>query len=220
MSHPEFRIIRIGHHCLAMSLRCQPRRSSPGTAGRREMRLKLALATALAAAATIATGMTIAPAASAADGTTTSSFTDIPVTGSIPSIEGTFTGTVDIESLALQDGKLVANEALTGKLLDSGGDAVETVADQPITQTVTTEDSGGCQILDLTLGALDLNVLGLVVHLDPINLEITGETGSGNLLGSLLCMVADLLNGSSSTGLLQPLIDLLNQILGGLCKLN
>ncbi len=180
------------------------------------MRLKLALATALAVAAAIATGMTIAPAASAADGTTTSSFTDIPVTGSIPSIEGTFTGTVDIESLALQDGKLVANEALTGKLLDSGGDAVETVADQPITQTVTTEDSGGCQILDLTLGALDLNVLGLVVHLDPINLEITGETGSGNLLGSLLCMVADLLNGSSSTGLLQPLIDLLNQILGGL----
>src|SRR6266542_3027097 len=121
MSHPEFRIIRLGHHCLAMSPKCQPRRSSPGTAGRREMRLKLALATALAVAAAIATGMTIAPAASAADGTTTSSFTDISVTGSIPSIDGTFTGTVDIESLALHDGKFVENQALHANLFATRG---------------------------------------------------------------------------------------------------
>ena len=179
------------------------------------MRLKLALATALAAAAAIVAGMTIAPAASADDVTTSSSFADIPVTGSIPSIDGTFIGTVDIDSLALQDGKLVANETLTGTLLDSTGNAVETVTDQPIAQTVSQEPDS-CQILDLSLGALDLDVLGLVVHLDPVNLEITGETGSYDLLGSLLCMVADLLNGSTSTSLIQPLLNLLNGILGGL----
>jgi hypothetical protein len=43
-----------------------------------------------------------------------------------------------------------------------------------------------CPILDLTLGPLDLNLLGLIVHLDRVRLTITADS-EGGLLGSLLC---------------------------------
>jgi hypothetical protein len=43
-----------------------------------------------------------------------------------------------------------------------------------------------CSILDLTLGPLDLNLLGLIVHLDQVHLTITADS-EGGILGSLLC---------------------------------
>jgi len=45
---------------------------------------------------------------------------------------------------------------------------------------------------------------------NPVVLNITAVPGAGNLLGNLLCSVANLLNGS---GALQQIADLLNQIL-------
>jgi hypothetical protein len=39
-----------------------------------------------------------------------------------------------------------------------------------------------CQILDLTLGPLHLDLLGLVVDLNQVHLNITAQPGSGNLL--------------------------------------
>ena len=50
----------------------------------------------------------------------------------------------------------------------------------------------------LTLGPLDLNLLGLMVHLDQVVLDITAQSGAGNLLGNLLCSVANLLNGGGT----------------------
>lgn len=67
-----------------------------------------------------------------------------------------------------------------------------------------------CDILNLDLGPLDLNVLGLVVHLDQVILDITGETGGGNLLGNLLCAITGLLD---PLGSLLELLDLLNQLI-------
>jgi hypothetical protein len=52
-----------------------------------------------------------------------------------------------------------------------------------------------CTVLDLTLGPLDLNLLGLIVHLsgaaptDPVHLLITADS-NGGILGSLLCSLA------------------------------
>lgn len=46
-----------------------------------------------------------------------------------------------------------------------------------------------CPVLDLTLGPLDLNLLGLMVHLDQVHLTITADS-NGGLLGSLLCSLA------------------------------
>ena len=46
-----------------------------------------------------------------------------------------------------------------------------------------------CDVLDLILGPLDLNLLGLMVHLDRLRLTITAERGGG-LLGDLFCSLA------------------------------
>lgn len=71
---------------------------------------------------------------------------------------------------------------------------------------------GSCQILDLVLGPLDLNLLGLKVHLNRVVLNIEAAPGAGALLGNLLCAVAGLLDG---TGLLEQLrlANVLNRIL-------
>jgi hypothetical protein len=72
--------------------------------------------------------------------------------------------------------------------------------------------AGTCDILHLTLGPLDLNLLGLVVHLDQVVLDITAQSGAGNLLGNLLCAVAGLLDGNPLGAILAELTNLLNQI--------
>jgi hypothetical protein len=64
---------------------------------------------------------------------------------------------------------------------------------------------GTCQILNLVLGPLHLDLLGLVVDLygrtmsDPVRVRITGEPGHG-LLGDLLCSLA---GGGNVTSLAQ-----------------
>lgn len=71
-----------------------------------------------------------------------------------------------------------------------------------------------CPILHLVLGPLDLNLLGLKVHLNRVVLDITAQSGPGNLLGNLLCAVANLLNGTNPTALdLLHLSNLLNRVI-------
>jgi hypothetical protein len=67
-----------------------------------------------------------------------------------------------------------------------------------------------CNVLDLTLGPLDLNLLGLEVHLNQVHLVINANP-AGGLLGQLLCSLAGGLNGPLGT-----IIGLLNQILAAL----
>ena len=66
-----------------------------------------------------------------------------------------------------------------------------------------------CDILHLILGPLDLDLLGLQVHLDKVVLDIVATPGAGNLLGNLLCAVTGLLDGGPLAGLLGQLNDLL-----------
>ena len=70
-----------------------------------------------------------------------------------------------------------------------------------------------CQILNLTLGPLHLNLLGLVVDLNRVHLRITAHRGPGNLLGNLLCAVANLLNSSAPAA---NQAALLNDVVGAL----
>jgi hypothetical protein len=89
---------------------------------------------------------------------------------------------------------------------------------QSVTMPVTAATSAACTILDLTLGPLHLDLLGLVVDLNQIHLVLTAVPGSG-LLGDLLCAVANLLSGGlgallGNIALLNQLAALLNQILG------
>jgi hypothetical protein len=76
----------------------------------------------------------------------------------------------------------------------------------PITQA-----TGSCPILHFEFGPLDLDLLRLVVHLDKVVLDITAESGAGNLLGNLLCAVAHLLDSNASGN---TLANLLNRVLG------
>ena len=46
-----------------------------------------------------------------------------------------------------------------------------------------------CGVLHLVLAPLDLDLLGLQVHLDKVVLDIVAKSGAGNLLGNLLCAV-------------------------------
>jgi hypothetical protein len=74
-----------------------------------------------------------------------------------------------------------------------------------------------CDVLNLVLGPLDLNVLGLTVSLNRVLLDVVAVSGAGNLLGNLLCAVAGLLDGGGLlSNLLGQITDLLNQILGRL----
>jgi hypothetical protein len=73
-----------------------------------------------------------------------------------------------------------------------------------------------CDVLHLVLGPLDLDLLGLQVHLDKVVLDIVAATGAGNLLGNLLCAITGLLDGGPLGGLLGQLSDLLGQILDAL----
>jgi hypothetical protein len=85
---------------------------------------------------------------------------------------------------------------------------------------MTTPPPTSCPILHLDLGPLDLNLLGLRVHLNEVVLDITAEPGPGNLLGNLLCAIAGLLDGIDLggvlSGLLQNLIDAIIRLLQGL----
>jgi len=76
--------------------------------------------------------------------------------------------------------------------------------------------AGACNVLNLVLGPVDLNVLGLVVHLNQVVLNIVAQTGVGQLLGNLLCAVAGLLDPGPLSGLLTQLQGLLQRILGAL----
>jgi hypothetical protein len=76
-------------------------------------------------------------------------------------------------------------------------------------------DPTACPLLNLTLGPLHLNLLGLVVNLNRVHLTLTALPGPGALLGNLLCAVANLLNGSNPTAL-TAVLDSVNQILAGL----
>ena len=56
--------------------------------------------------------------------------------------------------------------------------------------TLSAVKGGGCTILTLNLDTLDLTLLGLNVHLDKVNLALTGKR-SGGVLGSLFCSLAN-----------------------------
>ena len=76
--------------------------------------------------------------------------------------------------------------------------------------------AASCGILLLDLGPLHLDLLGLVVDLNEVVLDITGQTGSGNLLGNLLCALTGLLDIPGAIAGIINLIDSINNLLGSI----
>jgi hypothetical protein len=171
------------------------------------MNLRLCL-TALAVASVALVFAPIAPAAPA--GKSGPSALTTPVTGT--AVDGsTLTGVLSITDVVVQNGQLVAVGTLTATLTDALGNVIATV-----TQAVTVplEVSGSCTILHLDIGPISLNVLGLQVTTNEIVIDVTAQSGPGQLVGNLLCAVSHLLDNPSTT--LQGIANLLNVILGAL----
>jgi hypothetical protein len=123
---------------------------------------------------------------------------------------GSFVGNLNITKFAVQNGEVVALGTLTGTVTQGG--VVSSIVRNIVLPLLRNQSSGKCEILHLVLGPLDLNLLGLQIHLNQVVLDISAQPGPGNLLGNLLCTVANLLNGTE----LGALVNLLNQILGQL----
>jgi hypothetical protein len=184
---------------------------------------------AISAASVVAlTGLTASAAGAAVSATTAKTVTAAPAAsvGSLTSVvkgtftnaagDGTFSGTFTPKKFSVVNGVLKATGVLKGTLTNANGTSLSTV-NQTVTDSINRSAAAnatlGCQVLNLVLGPLNLNLLGLVVTLNQVTLNITAVPGAGNLLGNLLCAVTNLLNG---TGGLASLSALLNEILGAL----
>ena len=129
--------------------------------------------------------------------------TSAPVTGTVNG--AAFTGTISNLTTSVVNGVLTLTGTLTGTGLPAGG--------VPFSVPLTALADASCTILTLNIGAIHLDLLGLVVDLAPVNLDVTAVPGAGNLLGNLLCAVAGLLDrGGPLTGISA----LLNRLLTGL----
>jgi len=119
-------------------------------------------------------------------------------------------------------GKLMMRSAVTTTMQGARGSVPHTkvmnleVKDVTSAAAPSAVSAASCDIVNLVLGPLDLNVLGLEVHLDQVVLDIIGTTGAGNLLGNLLCAVAGLLDGGALLGQIAGLLNQILAILNGL----
>ena len=114
------------------------------------------------------------------------------------------------------EGKIKHDDGTTTRFSGIKKFPVKKINGQSATDARTASRAAACDILNLVLGPLDLNILGLEIHLQRVVLDIVAVPGAGQLLGNLLCAVAGLLDGGPLAGLLGQLRTLLNQILGAL----
>ena len=134
-------------------------------------------------------------------------------------VSGSFTPIKVIE----RDGTMYVKGFLRGVIADAGPNTrfsgVQNIPIKKINGTSLTDaraasSVAACDVLNLVLGPLDLDLLGLQISLNRVVLDIVAVAGAGNLLGNLLCAVVGLLDGGPLAGLLGQLQTLLNQILG------
>lgn len=197
----------------------------------------LALTTALSgtfavAAAGAANAATTNPSTDAATHTTSQA----PARATVAPIDvnqvlpdgSTLAGTFNVTHFAVQNGQVVADGVFNGTLTSATGavtqisnvagssvvsSATNGATSQASTLAAPAATGGSCSVLNLVLGPLHLDLLGLVVDLNQVNLNITAQPGNGNLLGNLLCSVAGLLDNGNG---LQGVVNILNNLLGGL----
>jgi hypothetical protein len=171
----------------------------------------------------LTTALVVTPAATAsAQGNKNTNRLVVPITGTAAGV-GAVAGNLAISRFEIQDGRLMAVGALTATVTDATGNVIRTIVTQvamPVNNAgggaahaaaIGAAAAGSCDILNLVLGPLHLDLLGLVVDLNQVVLNITGQTGAGDLLGNLLCAITGLLDAGS---LGQQLVNLLNQLIG------
>ena len=151
----------------------------------------------------------------------------LPITGTVAG-GGTFAGTLSLQKFVVRDGQVAAVGIVRGTVTNAAGVPVGAALVGPLTlpvqvgpgPTIATTAApvaaqATCPVLHLDIGAVNLNVLGLVVVTQPIGLDISGD--SAGVLGNLVCTVLDTLNSVVDlVGLLNQILGLLTGLLGGL----
>ena len=86
---------------------------------------------------------------------------------------------------------------LRGAVTEPNG-AEQVVSKKFGTKATLTQGTGdqqwACEILDLHVGRINLDLLGLVVNTAPIQIDVTAVPGAGNLLRNLPCAIAGVLD--------------------------
>jgi len=158
----------------------------------------------------------------------------VPMTGKAKGGK-TFTGKYTIDKFISKGGKLYSVGTVKGKLAGkkvtkedvrvpaavATASAPAKAAQVPPLPLPPLPAGNACSILSLDLGPINLNVLGLVVRTNQIQLRIDAVQGPGNLLGNLLCGITGLLNpATGGTGVANTPLAQLAQILNALLALS
>jgi hypothetical protein len=147
-------------------------------------------------------------------GIPTTSFKQVPITGTAHNGKQ-FTGKFNVSQFVTRGGATYAVGTLTGKIGNRTVKKSNVAIPASVDTSSLARDAATCPVLHLDLGPLNLNLLGLTVHLNQVVLDINAVSGAGNLLGNLLCNVAGLLDqpgvgAQQSSGLLNIVQQLLN----------
>ncbi len=174
---------------------------------------KLAAALAVLCATALLVPVT-AGAQTTPTGIAVTSFKNVPISGTAHNGKK-FTGHFSVDQFVTRGGTKYAIGTVTGQI----GQRSVTQAHVSLPVQVGKSGAAGtaatCPVLHLVLGPLDLNLLGLKVHLNQVVLDITAQSGPGNLLGNLVCSVANLLNQPAlPIQQLTGLLNILQQLLG------
>jgi len=118
-----------------------------------------------------------------------------------------FTGTYTIDRFTRSGGRLYAVGTLKGRLKGRSVKranvripaALERHQAAGASQLPPNPTPGGCQVLDLVLQPIELNLLGLRVATSRIEVLIEAIPGAGNLLGNLLCGITGILDPRAAT---------------------
>ena len=177
---------------------------------------------ALAAAACVA--LLVAPGIAAAQtpstGTAVTNLQHVAVTGQARNGKA-FTGSFRVDRFVTRGGKSYALGRLTGKIGNRSINRSNVAIPVAVGSQAPATGAATCPILHLVLGPLNLTLLGLKVHLNQVVLDITAQSGPGNLLGNLLCSVAGLLDQQGlSIQQITGLLNILNQLLSTPALLN
>jgi hypothetical protein len=144
----------------------------------------------------------------------------LPVT----SATGNFTGTFSVNRFEARGGAVVAIGMIRGSVAGTGSFMVGEVA-APVTvrtagaasaqsagrNAAVAQQQATCTPLHIDIGAVNLNVMGLMITTQPISLDLSGDSSAP--LGNLVCTIETLLNN------VVALVGLLNQLLGALTGL-
>jgi hypothetical protein len=120
----------------------------------------------------------------------------VPVTGKAGS--KVFKGTYAIDRFTTSRGRLVSTGTLRGRL--AGRRVVRRGVRMPAALSSDAQGAqlppipDACEILNIVLGPINLDLLGLVVRTNRINVRIDAVPGEGNLLGNLLCAITGILD--------------------------